>query len=155
MLASQSLLDEGRGGVGPVSPVGDDALAAAGEEERVAHLAERLPVVRVDGRLHVEASPPPAARGERRRGHEHGEAEEIHGTGGRRSREAGGRERFATVRERGGGCARSVTHSLITGSGEGTGGPTGQWPPLGVARAPADTTHQRHPISRFTPYFDQ
>jgi hypothetical protein len=87
MLASQSLLDEGRGGVGSV---GDDALAAAGEEERVAHLAERLPVVRVDGRLHAAASPPPAARGERCRGHEHGEAEEIHGTGGRRSRGAGG-----------------------------------------------------------------
>jgi hypothetical protein len=39
-----SSLDEGGCRGGGVCPVGDDALAAAGEEEGVAHLAEGLPV---------------------------------------------------------------------------------------------------------------
>lgn len=76
MVERGSSLDErGCGGRG-VGPVGDDALAAAGEEEGVAHLAEGLPVVGVDRRLRA-AGPPHGGESSR----EHREAAEIHGEG--------------------------------------------------------------------------
>ena len=95
-------LDEGRGGGGRVGPVGDDALAAAGEEEGVAHLAEGLPVVGVDRRLRAAAQPAAGEGGERRR--EHREAAEIHGVGG----EEAGRAREISLAPRSAGRSREV-----------------------------------------------
>ena len=119
-------LDEGRRGGGRVGPVGDDALAAAGEEEGVAHLAEGLPVVGVDRRLRAAAPPAAGEGGERRR--EHREAAEIHGGAeGRRGR-AGDLAGAAQCREepRGGavGGGRSVTRLAL---GRAPVGPTGRW----------------------------